>query len=286
MRSNYIALIFISTALWGQTAPDSPFSSFDIYIYPEYSHPGVGIVVEGVVLPGEFPRLMTMEVPLETTIALVRIGDAEGQRIEIFQRDGRAYLPVDITGPSFQVQYFYNPFEEEKGPRSFEFIFSSDEQLGEVHFIVQQPLHAENFTHTLHDAEKVDGDFGLVFYREHNSGLAPGERHSFTVSYNNPDGTLSITTLEQMASVRQATDSSRPDPGNMGTLLLVTTLFGVTGIGVMKFMTKAGYIQAVASASEEQTPATNKTAKAKFCSGCGTPRRGQGKYCHQCGKEL
>ncbi|MCH8328741.1 MAG: zinc ribbon domain-containing protein [Candidatus Marinimicrobia bacterium] len=288
MPYKYMTPLLLFAALWGQSAALSPFSTFDVYIYPEYSHPGVGVVVEGEVLPGQFPRLMQMEVPLETTIALVRVGDEdEGQRIEVNERDGRAYISVDITGPKFQVQYFYNPFEEDKGPRSFEFIFSADEQFDEVHFIVQQPLHAENFTHTLPDAERVDGDFGLVFFREHKQGLAPGERHTFSVSYNNPDGILSITTLEAMAAVQQlAAGADRHDPTNMKALMLVSALFGVGIFGAMKIMKRAGYAPVIATSPQESAPAAAKAVKALFCSKCGAPRRDHGQFCHQCGREF
>lgn len=288
MPRKYMTPVLLSAALWGQSAATSPFSSFDVYIYPEYSHPGVGIVVEGELLPGEFPRLMQMEVPVSTTMALVRIGiEDEGRRVEVSQRNGRAYVSVDITGPAFQVQYFYNPFAEDKGPRSFEFIFSADEILDEVHFVLQQPLNAENFAHTMMEAERVEGDFGLVFFREHKPGMAPGERRTFSVSYNNPDGILSIATLERMAAVRQAAAGfDRPDPGNMRNLALVLVLFGVAVFGAMKLMNRAGYGPVAAASSGEPEAAVAKAPKALFCSKCGAPRRVRGKFCHQCGREF
>ena len=60
--------LLLATGLGAQTA--STFNSFEVFIYPEYDHPGVGIYVEGSIKPGEYPRFLEMQVPRETTVAL------------------------------------------------------------------------------------------------------------------------------------------------------------------------------------------------------------------------
>ena len=265
----------------------SPFTSFDIYIYPEYSHPGVGIVIEGELLPGEYPRFLEMEVPGITTIALVRMGadDETGQRVEITSRDGKSYLPVDITGPNFQVQYFYNPFGAEGGHREFDFTLATNEQLPEVHIIIQKPLHAENFTHDLNDAETVDGDFGLTFYREHIPSLAPGEVRNVHVSYDNAPGTLTITALEELMAQQRGPVRASSDPGNMTPLLLAVALMGIGLLAVVwmrKGQAKTAGVEMLAGA--QQKPAGS--GAALFCGHCGAPRRSDAHFCNQCGKEF
>ncbi len=265
----------------------SPFISFDIYIYPEYSHPGVSVVMEGELLPGEYPRFMEIQVPTLTTMGQVRMGedDETGQRVEITSRDGKFYLPVDITGPNFQIQYIYNPFEAETGLREFDFVLATNEQLPEVHIIIQKPLHAENFTHDLNSAETVDGDFGLTFYREHIPSLAAGEVRTVHVSYINTPGMLTITALEEIMARQGSPARASSDPGNMTPLLLAVALMGIGLLAVIwmrKGQGKTAGVETLAGA--QQKPAGSGVAR--FCGHCGAPRHPDAHFCNQCGKEF
>lgn len=264
---------------------ESPYTTFDVYIYPEYSHPGIGIVIEGEVQPGQFPRFLEMEVPLTTNIALVQLGDddANNQRIEIVERDGKAYLPVDVSAQKFQVQYFYNPFDKEGNHRAFEYFLATNEQLPEVHFILQQPIHAVNFTHDMPGAETLDGDFGLMFFRQHIEGMAPGEVRRITASYDNPSGTLSISTIQTILESQQgAAASAVGDPGDMTTMFLIMGALGAGFFLVMTWMKPAG--RAVAPVEQTEAAAgKHANGSAKFCRKCGSTRRANKKFCPSCG---
>ena len=278
---------------------ESSYTSFDVYIYPEYEHPGVGVVVEGVVKEGQYPRYLEMQVPQGTTIALVRRGTAdamgEGERIDILERDGKYFLPIDVSEPRFQVQYYFNPFEEGEETRSFTYDLSTNEVLPEFHFIIQRPIAAENFQHSLVGAEEVEGEFGIVFYRQHFPGLQPQAVQAVTVSYSNPTQTLTLVRLQSMMAEQQAAGGVSPaatgDPtSNLGTVLLVLLIVGVGMFMILKVMGPRKALQpalAMQTASEIVASPKGKgkvSSPTKFCPHCGGPRQVAAKFCGQCGK--
>ncbi len=286
--------LLLATGLGAQT--ESPFNSFDIFIYPEYDHPGVGIFVEGSIKPGEYPRFLEMQVPLETTVALSRKevnGEDTSERIEIQKRDGQAFLPLELTESQFQIQYYFNPFTAEGSDRSFTFELITNEILPEWHLVLQQPARAENFRHSLEGAEGLDGEFGLKFYRQHVEGLAPGTPYSVEISYSNPTGELTMNVVQAIMAEQQAKGGPDPRaPVNPRTRLplvaAVVVLMGAVVFAGLKFMGQR--TGSVSAASLEKTPAPAAKRKPqgakKFCAGCGTPLRPEAKFCANCGKAV
>ncbi len=288
--------LLLATGLGAQTG--SPFNSFDIFIYPEYDHPGVGIFVEGSIKPGEYPRFLEMQVPLETTIALLHkqvAGEDASQRIEIQLREGQAFLPLELTEPQFKIQYYFNPFNGEGSDRSFTFDIVTNEILPEWHLIIQRPSTAEDFRHSLEDAEEVDGEFGLKFYRQHIEGLAPETPYTVQISYRNPDSSLTMNVIQGIMRQQQA--EGRPDPrapvnprSRLPLVAAVVLLMGAAVFAVLKFMGRRTVTESVPAASLEKTPAVAHKPKPKgakkFCAGCGTPLRPGAKFCASCGKAV
>ncbi len=288
--------LLLATCLGAQA--ESPFNSFDVFIYPEYDHPGVGIFVEGSIKPGEYPRYLELQVPLKTTIALLYKqveGEDASERIEIQQREGRAFLPLDLTEPQFRIQYYFNPFTGEGADRSFTFDVVTNETLPEWHLIVQQPARAEDFRHSLEDTEEFDGEFGLKFYRQHIEGLAPETPFTVQISYRNPDGEITMNVLQ--ARMRQRQAEGRPDPRapvnprtRLPLVATVVILLGAAIFAVLKFMGRRTGAESGASATAANSPATDTGRKPKrgdkFCAGCGTPLRPGAKFCASCGKAV
>ncbi len=288
--------LLLATGLGAQT--ESPFNSFDIFIYPEYDHPGVGIFVEGSIKPGEYPRFLEMQVPLETTMALSRKeveGEDASERIEIQIREGQAFLPLDLTEPQFQIQYYFNPFAAEGSDRSFTFDIVMNEILPEWHLVLQQPAKAEDFRHSLESAEVLDGDFGLKFYRQHIDGLAPGTPYSVQISYRNPGGELTMNVVQ--ASMRQQQAEGHPDPlapvnprTRLPLVAAVVLLMGAAIFAGLKFRGQRTGAETGPAASPEQTQAATHKHKpkgmTKFCAGCGILLRPGAKFCPSCGKAV
>jgi hypothetical protein len=287
---------FSPAALHGQES--SPYQSFDIYIYPEYDHPGVGVYIEAEVKPGQVPRYLEIDVPEETSVAIIRKPsqtEAGGDRIEVQRRDGRVYLPVDVSESQFQIQYYFNPFKDEETVRSLDYEFAVNDLLPEFHVIVQRPLAALNFQHSLEDPEELDGDFDLVFFRQHILELQAGTKYPIRLSYENPTGALTMSLLQTRMEQAQAEAAQHPEgsaePSNLTLTLIVIGGLVVLLIVVLRFWngkkvrsdkTETPKKTAPKSARDRKTKVTD----AGFCNNCGSPRRAGAKFCPDCGKEL
>ena len=296
----FFVLGFSPGPIQAQDEVASPYQSFNIYIYPEYDHPGVGIVVEGEVLPGHFPRYLEMQVPEETSMALLMRPDqsgAGGERIDIQKRDGKAFLPVDVSGARFQVQFYFNPFKDEGPDRTFAYELATNEILPEFHVIIQRPTAAVDFQHSLVDPEEVEGEFGLIYYREHIEGLQPDEVHTINIAYKNPENTLTLRALQ--ARMEQAQSQGNADPptprSKPFSIIMVVLVVGVLSLGLYVVLKRwggsgAGRVPVASQAKRGETPGkgrgSERSGDEKFCPNCGTPRRPNARFCSSCGKEF
>ncbi|UCD37747.1 MAG: zinc ribbon domain-containing protein [Fidelibacterota bacterium] len=299
-----LGLVIVALIPWDAAMPQvqksSAFKAFDVYIYPEYDHPGVGIFIEGEVLPGNFPRFLEIQVPEATSMALLMRpgqGESGSERIEIQRRDGKAYLPVDLNVARFQLQFYFNPFEDEGAGRSFTYEFSSNELLPEYHIIVQRPLAAEGFEHSLQNPEEIQGEFGLVFYRQHIQGLQPGAVQTVSVDYRNPSGNLTLGTLQsrmEKAQAERGADHPREtsQPSNLTVVLIVIAIL-IIGLFIVLKVRGGEKDAAPATATKKaldpitKTKGSSKAADTtQFCANCGTQRRPGARFCSDCGKEF
>lgn len=297
-----IGLLFLfgplsdSAVLLGQN--ESPYKSFDIYIYPEYDHPGVGVYIEAEVNPGEFPRYLEIDVPEEISVAILRKpsqAEAGGERVEVQRRDGRVYLPIDVSESQFQIQYYFNPFKGEETDRTMNYDFAANDPLPEFHVIVQRPLAAHDFQHSLKDAEELPGDFDLVFFREHVLGLKAGIKHPIGFSYKNPTGALTMSMLQARMEQAQA-EAAEHSEGITQPSSLTLTLVVVVGLVILLIVVlryrKGDKARGEKSEAEGKTgpkgtsDRKTKDATGGFCSNCGSPRRAGARFCPDCGKEL
>ncbi|MFB0515782.1 MAG: hypothetical protein ACETWG_04150 [Candidatus Neomarinimicrobiota bacterium] len=298
-----VVCILIFSGSTGLTAQESsPYKSFDVMILPEYEHPGVEIRVKGEVQPGQYPRYLEMEVPPNTPVALVSRSGPQGEpvseRIATRTADGKTYLPIDVSEAWFFVRYFFNPFESEGGARTFTYHLSTNEVLPEFHIIILQPVAAQNFQHSLAEADEQVDEFGLLYYRQHLHGLQPGTGYPVTVSYENPSNVLTVAELQaRMEQLQAGGEAGRPaigsQPSNLTTVLLTVILLAV-GIFIIKSVW--GSRRAMAEATSAQKARGGAalvkkgprmgTGKGRFCASCGSLRRPGARFCFNCGKEF
>lgn len=293
-KYSFLLVLGLFTFLQAQL---SPFKSFDITIYPEYMHPGVGILVEGEILEGQFPRYVELMVPSETTVALLHMGERqESQRIEVVERDGKSYLPLDVTEAEFAVEFYYNPFTAGSVRREMTFEFTTNEQLPEFHMVIQEPVAAENFEHSMFGAEAVEREFGLTYYRQHINGLQPGRIHAVNLSYDNPTNTLTQVRLQAIMQQRQAASTAQaPAESPTSNMLMVILLIVVIAAGLFFILRSTGGRWQAAMAGTSGGPAKATTpskgrgkgaAAQQFCPHCGASWRAGARFCANCGKEL
>ncbi len=276
----------------------SQYKRFDIYILPEYDHPGVGIILAAEVMEGQYPRFLEMQVPAGTSTALLRqLGQNQPIALDIQERDGKTYLPIDVSRAEFQVQFYFNPFDETGARRAFEYTILTNELLPAFHVEVYRPIAASNFQHSLEGAEEDQDDLGLTFYRQHFDGLQPGTAYAVSVSYDNPTNMLTVPALQARLEELRAGETgagapSLSQPSNLSKVLIVLSLVGV-GLFVILNTWGGRRAQPVPAAAESTSggavgqPATRpKDGNAKFCAKCGNPRHSDNRFCASCGKEF
>ncbi|MFC1481787.1 zinc ribbon domain-containing protein [Candidatus Neomarinimicrobiota bacterium] len=283
MRTIFASInIFVLMAVGIVSGQGSPFAKFDVYIYPEYDHPGLGIFVEIDTKPTEFPRYLEMDIPEQATIVLLYDrATGESNRLEIKRAEGRSFVGIDVAKQQVAVQYYYNPFEKDSTTRKVEYRMVTNEVLPEFHVTVQQPMGASNFKHSMEGAEVLDGDFGLKFYRSHNEGLQPGIPYVVSVSYNNPTGQLTVPQIQAKQEAGELPMNSQETQEPTSNLTLVLGIFLGLAI-VIAFLVKylgADDVKQVLTASSKATQA------GQFCTNCGVPKRPNTKFCPNCGKE-
>ncbi len=279
----------------------SPYEKFDVLILPEYEHPGVEVQVEGVVKPGQYPRYLELEVSPNTRVALLTKsgpqGDPVSERIETREEDGRTYLPVDVSEPRFLLHYYFNPFDRESVERAFTYELATNEVLPEFHIVIQKPVAARNFRHSLADAEEQVGEFGLIYYQQHVPGLLPGASFSVAVDYDNPTHTLTMTELQARMERRQAEGGAGRETVGSRPLSLMTVLFimALSGVGIFIVLRLWGGRKAAAAIMapwKERVAASPKKGSGrapkerKHCKNCGGERRPGARFCSNCGKEF
>jgi hypothetical protein len=241
---------------------------------------------------------LEIDVPEETSVAIIRKPsqtEAGGERVEVQRRDGRVYLPVDVSESQFQIQYYFNPFKDEETVRSLEYEFAANDLLPEFHVIVQRPLAARNFQHFLEDPEELAGDFDLVFFRQHILELQAGTKFPIRLTYENPTGALTMSLLQARMEQAQADAAEHPEgaakPSNLTLTLIVIGGLVVLLVVVLRFWNGKKVTSDKTETSGKTAPTgardgRTKGADAGFCNNCGAPRRPGAKFCPECGKEL
>lgn len=300
--------LWLAVLVWSPSGPGllqaqepSPYEQFEVLILPEYEHPGVEIRVEGAVKPGQFPRYLELDVSPNTRIALLTKpgpqGEPVSERIEAREENGRTYLPVDVSEARFLLRYFFNPFDGEGVERTFTYELNTNEVLPEFHIIIQKPVAAQNFQHSLAEAEEQVGEFGLAYYQQHIHGLPPGASFSVAVEYDNPTQALTLTELQSRMERKQAESGAGQRaaggrPLNLMTVLLVLVLLGGCMFIVLRLWGGRKPVASIMapwkarSTIQPGEDSAESPKERKFCNGCGAPRRPGARFCAHCGKEF
>ena len=285
-----------------QAQEPSPYEIFDVLILAEYEHPGVEVRVEGVVKPGQYPRYLELDVSPDTRIALLTKPGPQGkpvsEQIEAREEDGRTYLPVDVSEARFLLRYYFNPFDRESVKRTFTYVLNTNEVLPEFHIIIQKPVAAQNFKHSLAEVEEQVGEFDLTYYQQHIHGLQPGAGFSVAVEYDNPTQALTLTELQARMERKQAEGGAgQRAAGDGRPLSLMTVFLAVALLAICIFIAfrlwggeKAAALGMAPwkarSAIQPGEDSAESPKERKFCNGCGVPRRPGARFCSSCGKEF
>jgi hypothetical protein len=241
-----------------------------IQILPEYDQRAV-LVVLRFSLPASVPLPATMQLPIPAGAQIAGIGeiDPNGQYKYNYQNSYPTVQPgdewdvasIDVKDyRDVQIDYYYDPgFPAAAGPRSFPLLVQIPMDVGTLILHVQHPATATNFQ--IQPALQGSGQAGDGFtydvatYADVKGGSTLGH----TVSYTNPDGSLSINAT-----------SSGSSKVSMTAALLGAILFVL--VVIAGFM---GYRMFTSARKPKAKPAVAKSGRSPAPSGAATGKRKQ-----------
>ncbi len=272
------------------SAQSSPFNSFDVVIYPEYYFDGIMAEVDGEVKGERLPLNFEMSVPANADSVFFVGGtaaiEAEVKHLTVLNTNNRSFVQVSVVESKFRMFIFY-PVERKGAERSGVFSLEINQDVEDVHVIIQEPLVAEDFTFSEKDAETFQDQHGLNFRRVHLHDFRDNTNKSVSFNYTNPSGDISINALQNMLSNDDRTAAPQPQAAKTPPVrhklplwqpLVVLGIVAIVVGGMFFFQRK----------SEQKSVIVNRPerAKGKFCTNCGASVQTEYKYCANCGGQL
>jgi zinc-ribbon domain len=236
-----------------------------VQVWPEYDKNAV-LVIMDFELPADVPLPATFKFAVPSGAVVAGIGEVDPKGNFTFNY-ANTYPPIqsgtdwDIVTiqvqkyRSLQIDYYYDPgLPVGAGPRSFPLLLQLPLDVTALNLHVQQPARATDFT--VKPALQGSGaaQDGFTYAVAAFSDVKAGSTFGYLVSYNKPDGDLSISTS-------QATGAKL----NTSTVLLAVILVIVVCIGgaVIYFLFRRG---------RKPTPATGQGPGQAKGQGQGRPK--------------
>jgi hypothetical protein len=287
MKRFIIILSFLGLA----TAQKSPFTNFDVVLYPEYYFEGLMAEVDGEIKEGQVPLNFEMDVPANTDSVFFVSGTAASEpavkHLSVLKQNQRSYVQVSIIESKFRMFIFFDGHKDGI-KRSGDFTLKLNHPVDDAHIIIQEPLVAENFSFSEAEAESFKDQHGINFNRIHIHDFKANTAKSVSFSYENPSGEISINKLQTMLASDDRTASSVPAPTTnqkpiRHKLPLWQPLVVLAVVAVI-----VGWMASVQWKKEtnESGASVPKTGGGKFCTHCGEGISPEHKFCAHCGGKL
>ena len=286
-----------------------------IQVMPEFDDPRVLVIVQGRLDVDEssLPRPVTFLIPRGAQINQMSTMDvATGVTTPVDYEavpdpDDERWTQVtySLNSAHFFYEYYYDPLGDE-AERQFTYVFSNPQDITDMAVEIQQPLKATDFVlnpeATIARADEV---FGFTYHQFPVGSLPAGQEFTVDIRYTKTDPNPSVT-REQLAAAMQAgssSDTTTTASTPAGTAASTSPTIPTWVAGLLGLIVVAGVAFFVWQRSQQQTyagpddsplphqptsPANSPvmTTPANFCPQCGTPRRGDARYCYSCGTSL
>ncbi len=273
------------------TAQESPFTNFDVVLYPEYYFEGLMAEVDGEIKAGQFPLNFEMDVPANTDSVFFVSGtassDAEVKHLSVLKKEKRSFIQVSIIESKFRMFIFFDG-EKDGIDRKGDFTLKLNHPVDDAHIILQEPLVAENFQFSEKEAESFKDQHGINFRRVHIHDFKANQAKSVSFSYENPTGEISINKLQTMLATDDRTATPAPTPAKSQKpvrhklpLWQPLAVLGVVAVTV-------GWMASVQRKKEDSDGGASpaKSSGGKFCTHCGESISPEHKFCAHCGGKL
>ena len=283
-----IAIIFFLGFNYAQV---SPFSSYDVVLYPEYYFEGLMAEVDAEINNESLPLDFEMRVPVNADSIFFVSGSASSQsevkNLPILSSNNRSFVKVSVLEKKFRLFIFYT-LEKQGSKRSGTFELELNHPVDNAHLIIQVPLVAEGFLFSEQDSEEFKDQHGINFKRVHLHDFKENTTKTVSFSYDNPTGEISINKLQTMLSTDdQLISPSTPSTPNIDSqapirhklpLWQPLAILGVVSLTI-------GWMFSVNTKKEplQKSNSTSSSSKGSYCTACGQLFLPEHKFCSNCG---
>jgi hypothetical protein len=272
-----ILFIFVKTA---KAQTGLAFDTVQVQLWPEYDRPSM-LVIYTFVLPQDqsLPASVEIGIPASvgepSALAVLAEGTLVTREFTRTVQGDTAIIAFEADFPIIQLEYYDDSFSQEDQNRGYKFSWETRYPVGEFIISVLEPPTASGMSIQPELGAGQQETSGLVTYTGNLGSLSAGQQVEVSISYNKPDKTLTIESL-QLPPQEQA-----PPPQTERTS--DTPIWGwvVTGIGAVLLAGGAMYYYRT---NNRQYSASRYRKKKRKSSGRRTSGPGQ-VFCHQCGHQ-
>lgn len=290
----------------GQAQEAPRLLNLEIALWPEYDRPDLLVIYRGLLTSGT-PLPLPVEIRIPTNAgqpsAVAYLGDT-GQTLNqpyTTRVEGESLVvSFELSSLGFQLEY-YAPLEtDSSGQRAYTFQYTADYAIEAFSLEVQVPAAAENYALDPAEGTVTRQTEGLTYQSLQAGALAQGEVRSWTLTYENPSGALTIAVLPPVEVVQTPAPAPQEED-NAAVLIFAVAFVALLAVGVGAFWlgkhTQPAPEPVVAPPRRRRgsgrgtstpvgPPSAPRGADVLFCYRCGTELRPDAEFCHKCGAEI
>lgn len=290
-----LSMICLAAGPGSQAQEPPALATLRISVWPEFDRPDVLVIYRGLLaddtpLPAPLEIRMPIDVVTPSAVAFV---DESGERLNLdytMRVDGnQRVVSFELPSLGFQVEYYDALPVRDAGQRSYTFDYEAHyavEQLG-VEF--QVPLTAGDFQLEPPADSVITESDGLVYHLVEAGPLAPGERRSWTLSYEKDNADLTFPALQgQQTPAVQPTQAAPVQEDTSTVLIFIIAFVALVTVGAAAFWLGRRTASEGEPAVEAAFPARKKRQDLgrgtdAYCHKCGAQLRADSEFCHKCG---
>jgi zinc ribbon protein len=281
-----VVMLALGAALPAQAQQAVTIETMSVKVWPEYDRAGVLVFYIGhTTATGQTD--LTFNLPSGAELNAAAYFDEQGSLSNAENTIKGSQVTITSPNGTFHIEFYDTSLASDGDKRSYGLAFKSEYDINAFNWEIQQPAAATGFTLDPPLAEQVTDEIGLPAFRSAPQAVKAGDSLNITLAYTRAGGGLTTDRLQPAQP--QTTPGTTTAPGSAdNTLTIVLAITGVVviaGVVIYYFRREGGFGVRVVGDDGGRKPRTADKSPV-FCPRCGTPSRGNDKFCRKCGAKL